>query len=126
MPNISREVAKFRTRIEPAARLRLGRGWIAGLAALAEVPEGTLRTMFYRGKKLDALVVRKIETALGLSVASGPAGDTELQEMLDLVRQLYRLKTHDPPYRLHDWKVLVALLDAPAQSDRERARSREQ
>lgn len=123
MAKISSEVARFRTRIEPTARLRFKRGWIAGLAILAEVPEGTLRTLFYRGQKLDATVVRKIETALGLSVAPGTEAD-ELQDMLERVRQLYRLKTqYDPPRREHDWRVLVALLNAPPESDRERRRS---
>lgn len=53
-----------------------------------------------------------------------PPDDPELVKALALVRQLYRLKTdHHPPRREHDWRVLMALLDAPPESDRERRRS---
>lgn len=58
-----------------------------------------------------------------------PGGAEELQHALARVRQLYRLKTQKPPRREHehDWKVLLALLEEyPADSERERRRTRKE
>ena len=61
----------------------------------------------------------------GQHAVSGKLGnreEAELAKAIHLVRQLYdhvKLKQ-----RIHDWKVLMALLNAPLESDREHRRAR--
>lgn len=70
----------------------------------------------------------EIEAPPKLALVSEPDQNDprELQRALHLVRQLHKLKTHRPPYREHDWKVLMALLEAPEESDRDRKRGRKE
>jgi hypothetical protein len=123
---IGRRLKEVREKKLRTSQRQLGAPFGLGQDAISEIERGLRRELSEEVAQLFETHLGSMKK-LGLAELTGPdAGDDppELQHALALVRQLYRLKSHKPPYREHDWKVLMALLEAPAESDRDRERRR--